>query len=763
MFKGLKLNKILDLLIEVDYLIAIFFVPLTFAIFLPNANIFELNKMILFRFLLIFLIIFSYARFLLLKKNESKVVSAKFFRRYLWVPVGFLFLLALPLFSSVDLATSFWGLYDRQEGYFSCLGYFLWFSLIFWNLLVSFQADFEVFKTKIFKIIAAISIAGAISSLYGVLQILGIDFLNWSEPPALTGRTTSTLGQPNFLGSYLLFVLPLSFYLITTAKNKIWRWLCIFFTFLNLACLLFTSSRGAWVALFLGLVVLGISYLAKNRTAIFNKINWRYLVAVLLGIFLLFGTLMSYDNFLRQRVFGIFDFENGSVAARVYFWRASVDAISKEPVFGYGLENQEEILIKYYDKDWGVFGNVNARTNRAHNLILDILLTSGIIGLLAWVLLLTWATKLFWRTWKYSEHKNLALALYFGLATYILSLFFGFSFVVGNVYLYLFLALLAALDFASRSEGEFNKNRLPWPRFIYALLFLPLVFFGGRLVVSDFNALIQDHYFSSMQKALLDGQYFEAYTLYDYIKESQPGYFYYDVNFLKVAYSKIFDVNDLSVKDGAKKIATKILADNNSNNYASVQARALAHTILGDYSAAKIDFAALINRAPLLPENYVFEAKMLAVSGESEASLTAYDTALGLVPDDADARLNWDHLLNVKRYKAGIYLGKGNVYMTIKKYEAARANYKMALGYGFSLDLYKKIANTYYLEKNLDKAIWYNERASLINPSDYLWQYSLAVLYKEKGDKAKALRYATRAAELNSTDTGVTDLLNSLK
>ena len=60
-------------------------------------------------------------------------------------------------------------------------------------------------------------------------------------------------------------------------------------------------------------------------------------------------------------------------------------------------------------------------------------------------------------------------------------------------------------------------------------------------------------------------------------------------------------------------------------------------------------------------------------------------------------------------------------------------------------------------------AIWYNTRALLIAPNDYKWPYALALLYKEKGDKIKALEYATRATQLNVTATEIDDLIKSLK
>jgi len=763
MFKALKFNKILDLLIEIDYLAIVFFVPITFAIFLPNANIFELNKIILFRCLLGFLMVLSFVRFFLLKKTGNKIINFNFFKHYLAAPVAFLALIGFTLFFSIDGATSFWGLYDRQEGYLNYLFYFLFFILIFWNLLNSFRENAVDFQKKIFRIICSLCFAGVVSSVYGILQIMGIDFLYWTEPASLTGRATSTLGQPNFLGSFLLLVLPLSFYLAMTAKNKYWRWPCLLFSFFNLVCLLFTSSRGAWVALIVGLGVLAFIYFLKNRRIIFEKINYRWFIAGLIAVVLFFGLLFSFDKFFRERTLGMFDFKNGSVAARVYFWRASFDAISKQPLFGYGLENQEEILTKYYEPDWGIFANVNSRTNRAHNFILDILLTSGLVGLTAWTILLIFAFKMFWRAWRYSNNKKLALALYFSLMTYVLSLFFGFSFVAGNVYFWFGLALLAALDFSSRLENYFQNSLLPVNRIFLGLLFLPILFFSGKMFLSDYENLIQDHYFKNMQTALLGERYFEAYTLYKYIKEEQTGYFYYDASFIKILYNKFFTINDLSVLSVGKKITSEILHNINGSNYSQLQTRALAEAIVGNYSAAKNDFTSLIAYSPSLPENYIFKAKMLAASGDYVEALATYDVVLNLIPAENDSRLNWEHLLYIKKYKAMIYVARGDIYMAHNDYVAARQNYKMALGDDFELQFYKKIADTYYLENNLDKAIWYNERAALISPDDYIWPYSLAILYKEKGDKVKALEYATRALQLNTTVEGINELINSLK
>ena len=61
--KFLKLSlhgkDILNLLIEADYLAIIFLIPLYFAYFFPTYNIFDLNKIILFKILVWLLLFFT--------------------------------------------------------------------------------------------------------------------------------------------------------------------------------------------------------------------------------------------------------------------------------------------------------------------------------------------------------------------------------------------------------------------------------------------------------------------------------------------------------------------------------------------------------------------------------------------------------------------------------------------------------------------------------------------------------------------------------
>jgi putative inorganic carbon (HCO3(-)) transporter len=91
--------------------------------------------------------------------------------------------------------------------------------------------------------------------LYGVIQLFGFDFIKWEVNPSESYRIFSSLGQPNFLASWLLLVLPLIslffFYCFNFWRKEKKSILFPFFAFLMFLfvffVLIFTQSRGAWL------------------------------------------------------------------------------------------------------------------------------------------------------------------------------------------------------------------------------------------------------------------------------------------------------------------------------------------------------------------------------------------------------------------------------------------------------------------------------------------------------------------------------------
>ena len=250
-----KFIKIGDYLIEFFILAIVFCVPIYFAIFLKNNNIFELNKIVLFKILVLLILLFSLIK-AVLQKSELRRIYAVLFNKYLIIPLLFILTLLIATIFSIDKEVSLYGLNFRQQGLVSYIFYYIFFVLLLINL-----RNYSQLKL----IIITASISSFLVSLYGVLQASGYDFINWREPAILTGRVSSSLGQPNFLASYLLLVIPLSGYLVLNSKKFLLKFFWIIVLFFQLLCLFLTYSRGGWLGLVGGLAVAGIIYLGINN------------------------------------------------------------------------------------------------------------------------------------------------------------------------------------------------------------------------------------------------------------------------------------------------------------------------------------------------------------------------------------------------------------------------------------------------------------------------------------------------------------------
>jgi hypothetical protein len=218
---------------DLAILIVLGVTPLFFNYFYPTSI--DLSKIVIFKVFAL-LLLFSVA-WRLVKYKIS-------FFDGVWkslMPFSLLFIfLILSLFFSVDVATSWFGSYTRQEGLISWLFYGLWTLL----LIIHLTSDEKISKLiKIEFFLKVISISGLLVSLYAISQLVGLDFISWSEPASVTGRAVSSFGQPNYLACWLVIVLPLVAYLISVSKNKITRasWSGVFI--IELLALFATGSR----------------------------------------------------------------------------------------------------------------------------------------------------------------------------------------------------------------------------------------------------------------------------------------------------------------------------------------------------------------------------------------------------------------------------------------------------------------------------------------------------------------------------------------
>jgi len=741
----MRINKILDALIEFSYLAAVFITPIYFAVFLKNNNVFELNKIVLFKILVLLFFLFTAIKIIICCREAKQYILAVIFNKYLIIPLLFLLSLAAATIFSQNLTTSLYGLYSRQQGLVSYIFYFLFFILLLLNIKNFIQVK---------RIVKVAIIASFFVSLYGLVQVAGFDFMNWTEPIITSGRISSTLGQPNFLASYLLLVIPLAGYLFLEARGLLIKFCWLVVLFLDILCLFFTYSRGGWLGLLTGLAILALIYLWANRKTIMKKTkNLKIIFSLIILIVLLSSVALAKNDFFLARLKSSFDLKSGSIAARINFWQASLEAIKDRPLLGYGLDTQGEIFAKYYKKDWAVYGQVNVYPNRAHNLFLDTMLTSGFIGLIFYLALLYLFFKLIRDNIRMGKARQLSLAVFLAITCYLISLLFGFAIVVTNIYFWLFLAIAVAINKNFKTEEE-NITKSKISKISYKLFLLLLIFIVSGAVFFQINKeikyLVADHYFREFKQFYVQRQYFSALQMYNFIEKQKIRGGYYEMEMALMLSDWLAEIKEPAFRWPGEEILKMTLNSVSAGNYGNIFITAKIQAALGNYDLAKENFKKIIKLSPEIPLNYRELAKLYVLAEDFKKAEENYNQALMMLPDINNPYMNDYHRGIVSYEKYLIFKGLGELYFEKGLFREARDYLDMAYRNNIiDISLFKKIADIYYLEGDLDIAILYNRRGMVRNPKDYAWPFALAILYNEQGDREEAREYAAQALSLS--------------
>lgn len=176
-------------------------------------------------------------------------------------------------------------------------------------------------------------------------------------------RSAATFNNPNLLCEYLSMVMPVVLYtLLQETKELSYRmWLYLAASLLAVAGVIFSMSRGGYMALF---TVLLIFIMSRPQ-----RIIW-IAAGLLLGILLVPSSVMEK--------FFTFSPSHGDFLERFEAWKTCLQAFWQRPVFGFGAGcgSVQTILVA-----GGIF------IPHAHNLIIELITEGGLIALLFFAVL----------------------------------------------------------------------------------------------------------------------------------------------------------------------------------------------------------------------------------------------------------------------------------------------------------------------------------------------------------------------------------------
>ncbi|MDE2510724.1 MAG: tetratricopeptide repeat protein [Elusimicrobia bacterium] len=237
--------------------------------------------------------------------------------------------------------------------------------------------------------------AGFLASAYGILQYFNVDLVWPYTLNPYGGRAVSTFGNPNFLSSFNVALLPIALALFLKAENASRR-LTYALLFLTLeAAMLATLTRSSWGGGVIACAALALSPHLRARA----KAEPR-LLGLILGAGMAMALLWpastiaaTYEPSVVGRLteFSAMMKRDGAYSPfhqRVLIWASAWLMGSESPLLGKGA-GLFELFYPFYQgamlHAFTFFHNMRTHANNSHNEILEIFSQTGLIGLGAYL------------------------------------------------------------------------------------------------------------------------------------------------------------------------------------------------------------------------------------------------------------------------------------------------------------------------------------------------------------------------------------------
>ncbi len=303
---------------------------------------------------------------------DRKKLIKSYALRYLLILSSILILaLFISTLNSSVKQVAWVGDYQRNNGFLFYLG-----------LCIILVGTALYFKEDDLSLVSNLTyVLGLVISIYGLLQINGIDFVQWSNP---YNAIISTVGNPNFAGAILATMGVLSLGFAFSYFNDMKRFILNLILFCVILITIFLSeARQGLIG-----IVLGCSFVIGVWIHSKSKILGRFffLLSGFIGFMAVLGMLQigPLSNLLYK----------GSVTIRGYYWRAGIEMFMAHPWFGVGSDYYGGYFKQYREVGYPLNYGYEITSTNAHNVFIQIFSTTGIFAGTAYLSLVLY---IFWR------------------------------------------------------------------------------------------------------------------------------------------------------------------------------------------------------------------------------------------------------------------------------------------------------------------------------------------------------------------------------
>jgi O-antigen ligase len=323
-------------------------------------------------------------QYLITNLHKSIIYTLIFFN--LWALISL-------LNSDTYLIDGLFGLNNRNEGLISYLALSIF-------LISSMLVSSNNFISRVNKYIISM---GIISLVYGLIQILGLDLFDYYNR---YNQVITFFGNPNFQSSFLgITSVIVSAYFFSSMVSIRLRILMLLYIAMAMFVIFKSDSTQGFLIFLIGLSIVSLLWVGLNaKLHRFFSAYLFILVVSFVGLLLDILQLSPWKSFIYQ----------SSVSYRGDFWRAAVQLIIDKPLFGVGMTGFRDNYRGYRDSVAIGRSEYNQIVESAHNRLLDLASSGGIILLLAYIALLFLVFKSAVKVLKRSKEFNPGFIAVFG-------------------------------------------------------------------------------------------------------------------------------------------------------------------------------------------------------------------------------------------------------------------------------------------------------------------------------------------------------------
>lgn len=567
--------------------------------------------------------------------------------------------------------------------------------------------------------------AGTIASLYALLQYGGIEPIWPMQLDPFGTRSVSTFGNPNFLASFLMLILPVVAVLTVYEKSPIKKLFLGGLFIVNFFGLLVTRTRSAWLGLFVALVFVAFYLVVYQRSLILRNRRWLIFLAGILFLMMLYPVRFDEEKGKKvravtvafEKVKSVIDFKQMAYVQRFLIWESAYSMFKESPLLGHGWGNFEIIYPFHQGKFLKIkkYSPFRTHANNSHNEILEVVSQTGIVGLgiYIWLFILFFKRGIdSYRKLNSEYDKTIALGLLASILGMLIDNLLNVSlhFPIPALLFWVWMGLVVGIC----QRRKVSERKIPIKKFVVyplGIILLGIVVFNIRYFRGEV------HYFKGFKYAKNNA------TLGRAVQECELSYKIYPLNVdnnyeLGNAYARL-DEKEKAIWAYLKAIDANPGYDEIYSNLGIMygQTNRIPKAIEALNKSIEIN--------PLSAPNRSYLAQVYIGRKEWEKAAEEYREILELEPENAKAKANLSYIQAqmgkeppVPTQEINLLFEKGEGYVNNRDWNRAEETYrKIVKLLPGSIKVHLYLGNIYFSQGKLEEAISQYEKINELSPT----------------------------------------------